>query len=339
MTAITVCVPVYNAALFVTETLQHIAAQEFADFRVVVSVDCSDDNSLELCRAFATDSRFEIIGQPTRLGWVGNVNALIAGVDTPMFCIVPHDDLIDPRYLTVLHDALMRDDRVGCAYSDLEMFGEMRGVIQQPSVRGNKQHRFLDVLLNHYSSVAFRGLVRRHDPNDRPLMPSGLPNDFAADTAWLISLASLGDLLRVPQLLYRKRYLASSVHAAWQKGTRSAQLLAYAHLIACCTRLAISETESAAAREELLVAGWLRACGYGNSPGTGAPCTKPEVAEVSSVYAVLLPPGKPPSIENIIARSEHPVLRDALHTRTSIATEANESVFRWLLRRTVGRFR
>ena len=110
MTAVTVCVPVYNAAPFVAETLQHIARQSFTDFKVIISVDPGDDSSLDICQSFASDSRFEIVAPPERLGWVGNVNALIARVDTPMFCITPHDDLLNAEYLSVMHDALMRDD-------------------------------------------------------------------------------------------------------------------------------------------------------------------------------------------------------------------------------------
>ena len=338
MTAITVCVPVYNGAAFVMETLQHIAAQEFADFRALISVDRGDDDSLEICRTFAADPRFEVVAQSERLGWVGNCNALIARVDTPMFCLTPHDDLLDPRFLAVMHDALMRDHEVCCAYSDIEMFGGLSGVIAQPGVRGSKQHRLLDVLLNHYPSVAFRGLVRRRDANDRPFLSRGTPNDFAADTAWLVTLASRGHLERIPQLLYKKRYLSSSVHAGWQKGPRAACLSEYAYLIAHCTQLALSETDNVTERHEILVAGRLRASGYTRLPGWGSPRTPLEVAEVATTYASLVP-GMPPALERIIEQSEHQVLRDAMQNHEMMGHRANEVGSRSLLQRLFSRLR
>ena len=39
MAAVTVCVPVFNAADFLAETLDSIAAQSLADIRVLISVD------------------------------------------------------------------------------------------------------------------------------------------------------------------------------------------------------------------------------------------------------------------------------------------------------------
>ena len=85
MTTVTVCVPAYNAAGWIADTLDSIAGQTFADFRVVISLDRSEDESESVCRRYLADPRFELVVQPNRLGWVGNVNALIARVETPFF--------------------------------------------------------------------------------------------------------------------------------------------------------------------------------------------------------------------------------------------------------------
>ena len=77
MNAVTVCVPVYNAAAFLAGTLDSITAQTFTDFKVLISLDRGDDDSEAICRRYLADRRFELIVQPRRLGWVGNVNALI----------------------------------------------------------------------------------------------------------------------------------------------------------------------------------------------------------------------------------------------------------------------
>src|SRR5688572_9092751 len=96
---ITVCVPVWNGASFVAETLECVRRQTQTDLRVLISDDHSDDDSAAVCQTFESDSRFEVVVQPERLGWVGNVNWLLKRVDTPFGCILPHDDLITPDYL------------------------------------------------------------------------------------------------------------------------------------------------------------------------------------------------------------------------------------------------
>ena len=62
-TAVTVCVPVFNAAVFLAETLDSIAAQSFADIKVLISLDRSDDDSESVCRHYLGDRRFELIVQ------------------------------------------------------------------------------------------------------------------------------------------------------------------------------------------------------------------------------------------------------------------------------------
>jgi len=312
MTAITVCVPAFNAAAFVRETLEHIAAQTFRDFKVVVSVDACDDDSEVVCREVETDSRFEIVTHPARLGWVGNVNWLIAQVETPFFCITPHADLLDPRYLEAMHNALVREPTAACAYSDIQCFGSQQGTIFQAPVRGHRMERVLDVLLNHYAAVTFRGLVRRGGEHDHPLLPVGIPRDFAADSAWTMRLALRGDLLRVPELLYRKRYDAATVHAGWSALPRAEHLRLYASMVAECTRVALEEVHDPAERDEILVAGLLRASGHSIAGGWGVPVHSLEIATAVAEYAVATRDfGRAPNADAVLARTTVSVLRKA----------------------------
>jgi glycosyltransferase involved in cell wall biosynthesis len=318
MTAITVCVPVYNAAAFVSETMEHIAAQTFRDFKVLVSIDRGDDDSESVCRRMLSDPRFEVVTQSMRLGWVGNVNALIARVDTPFFCITPHDDLLDPRYLEVMHNALTSEPSASCAYSDIQGFGTMQPVISQPAVRGSRIERVLDVLLNHYSAVTFRGLVRRRNEHDHPYLPTGIPRDFAADAAWTMRLVLRGELLRIPELLYRKRYDDTSVHAGWSQGSRAEQLGLYAAMVAMCTRLALEEITDSTERDEVLAAGLLRASGHTAAGGCAIPSSPLEIARAVADYVTATRDlGPLPDVDKVLAHTKVAVLRDAPDTHVS----------------------
>jgi hypothetical protein len=258
--AATVVVPVYDGAHTVAETLHHVASQRFTDFRVVVSIDRGTDESESVCRGFTGDRRFEVVAQPRRLGWVGNTNAAIRLVRTPAFCIVPHDDLLDPDYLGTVHDALSSDASIACAYTDLEGFGAQSPYVWQPGVSGDTPARALDVLLHHFPSVAFRGLVRRQHDTDFPVLPTGIDGDFAADTAWLMTLALRGALHRVPVTLYRKRYGSSSVHAGWSQWPAQVQRSRYLSLVATMTALALRGLD-ASVHCRIAAAGVLRATG------------------------------------------------------------------------------
>ena len=265
MAIVTVCVPVYNAEAFVAETLDSVVKQTLSDLRILISLDKSTDDSEGVCRRYLEDPRVELIVQPDRLGWVGNVNALITRVDTPYFCIVPHDDRLHPRYLSEVLALADSDPAIACAYSDIEGFGANRQRFEQPEIRGERLERVLDVLLNHYCAVAFRGVVRRFGPGDRPFVPTGLRGDVAADAAWMVQLALRGELRRVPATLYAKRYAADSVHAAWFRYSRLERIALWAEQAAACTRIALEHVVDPVDRNIVLAAALMRVAGVGDA--------------------------------------------------------------------------
>lgn len=211
----TLCIPAWNATGFLAETLEACARQDVPGLRILVSVDGADAATAAACAPFLADPRFAVVVQSQRLGWVGNTNALIAAVRTEHFAIMPHDDLPAPDWLAALHHALAAHPDAVCAYADLEGFGTQEITFAQPEIVGPPLARRLDTLLDHYACVPYRGLFRLRVPEVRPYLPAGLPGDVAADTAWLMELACLGELRRVPRILVRKRYRAGNTHGGW----------------------------------------------------------------------------------------------------------------------------
>jgi hypothetical protein len=112
-------------------------------------------------------------------------------------------------------------------YSDIEVFGNRKGIITQPSVTGSPLTRQLSLLLDHWAAVAFRGLTRL-DAVRKVGVPTGSPfEDYAADTVWMAQLARAGELQRVPLSLYRKRYHSTNTHSAWRRWSREEKVVAW----------------------------------------------------------------------------------------------------------------
>jgi len=287
MAQITVCVPVYNAAEFIAETLDRVAAQTFTDFKVLISIDQASDRSEEICRRYLTRPNWELIVQPKNLGWVGNVNALIERVDTPYFCITPHDDLLDPRYLAEVYAVAESDTAISCVYSDIRSFGSRVTNITQPEIRGGRLDRVCDFFLNHYVAISFRGLIRRKHQNDRPFLPVGLRRNFASDSVWILDLALRGELRRIPECLYFKRYAESTVHAAWSRWERQEVLSLWAEQAARCVQRALPHFDDADERTMILAAGFMRASGA-SRPSVFSPQDPLETAMAAPTFLLEL---------------------------------------------------
>lgn len=242
---VTVCVPVYNGAEFVRETLQSACDQTWNDLRISVSVDRSVDNSVGICQEFLYDSRCTVIEQADRLGWVGNVNALLRTVDTEYFVILPHDDILDRRYVERLLEEARRVPSAAIVYSDIECFGDNNDRRYEAALTGETKSRIVEFLTGHGDAVAFRGLVRTSVSGRDTYLRDNVYDGFAADTLWLLQLVCRGELHRLPEALYRKRVSGSSVVRGWSAWDRDRLVASWIEHCAGCAEVAL-----AAARDD-----------------------------------------------------------------------------------------
>ena len=155
---VSVVVPIYNTAAYLTECLSSIASQSFPDFEVWMIDDGSTDQSGEIAQAFAEqDSRFHLIHQENR-GLSGARNAGILMCSGEYLSFVDSDDRVDSNYLLRLYETAEKEkaDIVCCNFSQyFPRSGRLkRCLIQKPAgiYDGISATRSLvhDVLLRSY---------------------------------------------------------------------------------------------------------------------------------------------------------------------------------------------
>jgi hypothetical protein len=212
---VTIGVPVYHGEGFVAETLRTIQEQTYQDFQVIIALDGPQPASEAACQPFLNDPRFRLVVQPTRLGWVDNLNWIMAQVDTPFWCYQAHDDLIAPHYLATLIHTARQAPEAAIVYSDLVTFGWRTFKLVQPSVTGNAAARQLALLGWHHPSGAFRGLTRLEALRHAGGVRHNTMEDFSVDTTWMAAAARWGELRRVPLEMYYKRYHDQNEHVKW----------------------------------------------------------------------------------------------------------------------------
>jgi glycosyltransferase involved in cell wall biosynthesis len=247
-------VPVWRGASFVAETLQSVLNQRGVRFKLIVSIDGADAESERACQPFTSDPRVRVLVQPSRLGWVKNTAAALAVAleGAEFVCVQPHDDWIEQDYLAALLDTARNRTQAAVVFSDLIAFGAtIGGVISQDSVTGTPMERQLSLLTRHYDAVAYRGLIRAFALKSLPPISCNDCSDFAADTVWMGRLARAGELVRVPQALYHKRYHAHSAHAAWTTWPMERKVAAW--IQHCLDMLAEALTVAACGEERRLL--------------------------------------------------------------------------------------
>jgi len=98
--AISVCIPTYNGAKYIAQTIESILNQTFTDFEIIVSDDGSSDNTLEIVGSF-NDPRIVRIDRLSKVGAEANWNNAVATASASLVKLVCQDDLLYPQCLEV----------------------------------------------------------------------------------------------------------------------------------------------------------------------------------------------------------------------------------------------
>lgn len=98
---VSVCVITYNSGKTVLETLESVSAQSYPDIELIVSDDCSSDDTVDLCRKWLEDNstRFfsaRIITGEKNEGVAGNLNRAVSAASGEWIKTLAGDDVLMP---------------------------------------------------------------------------------------------------------------------------------------------------------------------------------------------------------------------------------------------------
>ncbi len=210
---ISVIVPVYNSAAFLSETLDSLKNQTFREFEVILVDDGStDETPLILEKICARDERFRAL----RIPHSGAYNARLAGIreaEGSYVAFCDSDDLYLPDCLEKLFRQAEKTgaDVTVCGYTREDM---KTGTIHSPEMTGLGDRVYsypalLDVLPRVNASVwnkLFRAELLQH------ALILEQPPRFAEDLLFLCSLYPfLRKIAFLSETLYRYRVRAGSV--------------------------------------------------------------------------------------------------------------------------------
>ena len=101
---ISVCIPAYNATLYIDKCIESILSQSFGDFELIIVEDCSSDDTLSKLEAWsAKDTRIKLMRHEKNKGVSGSYNDALQSAEGKYVAIIDNDDYILPGYLENLH--------------------------------------------------------------------------------------------------------------------------------------------------------------------------------------------------------------------------------------------
>lgn len=98
MGLVSICIPTYNGAKFLSECLESAIAQTYANVEILIVDDCSSDNSVQIAGGYAErDGRIKVYVNEENLGLVGNWNRCIENANGEWIKYLFQDDVLYPE--------------------------------------------------------------------------------------------------------------------------------------------------------------------------------------------------------------------------------------------------
>ena len=201
---VSVCIPVYNRPDYVAEAIESVLGQTFTDFELIVTDNCSTNNTPEVIKSYATkDNRIKYYRNEYNMIIASNINRamLIARGEyiKPLFS----DDKLSPRCLEVFVDKMDKHTNVSLITSFSQYIGKsdyIKGESRFPGIGELDGKTYQKDILVHgnWPGSPSTGMFRRKD------LHIGL---FQHTWYWLgdmemwMRLLGIGNIYVVPEIL------------------------------------------------------------------------------------------------------------------------------------------
>jgi hypothetical protein len=221
---LTIGVPVYNGERFLAQSLDALLAQDFGDFRLIISDNASTDSTPEIAEEYARlDPRVEVIHQPTNVGGAANFSLLVGLADTPYFKWASADDICAPTFVSRCIRELEQHPDAVLAYSRTLIIDDAGQPLLQYDDRlatldPNPAARLVDYVRMRGLSNAAQGVIR----TDALRRTSLIQPKVSSDLTLLAELLLHGGYVLVPDRLFQRRKVATSAGLG-QLSTRALQ--------------------------------------------------------------------------------------------------------------------
>jgi hypothetical protein len=204
---VTIGMPAYNGGRYLAKSLDSLLNQDYPNWELVISDDCSTDETESIAGEYALkDKRIRYVRQETNLGEMANFNFTLRQAQGPYFMWAADHDLWDPTFISRCVAGLEADPSAVLAYPQCFLIDENGAAIEEMDDQ-------IDVgqasALARYKHLIWRlvicnmvyGVARR----EAMVATGGYLDVLAPDRLVLARLAIQGPIVRVGGHLFLRR--------------------------------------------------------------------------------------------------------------------------------------
>lgn len=204
---VSVGLPVYNGGKFLPQAIESILAQDLGDFELIISDNCSTDQTEEICLDYQRrDQRVRYYRLDENLGALTNFLNVLGLAEAPFFMWASHDDLREKTFMSSCFAPLDKDLSVALVYPRakvLDANSHFLGIAQDRLLADQEspQERFKHLIWEIGMCNAFYGIFRASILKKVKSWWTSLFFDNLA----LAEIALLGKIVQIEEPLFVRR--------------------------------------------------------------------------------------------------------------------------------------
>lgn len=201
---VSVCVITYNSSSTIVETLESVKNQSYKNIELIISDDCSTDNTVSICQQWLSEckDRFlnsKVVFTDCNKGISGNINRAVSEANGSWLKLIAGDDILLPDCIQYYVNQIVFFQNTSIFLSKVQPF--------QVAANGIKH---LEVTNNYGNEIAYFNKLSAYDQCRYLLQEGG--NILAAPTLFIQA-----DLLR--QYPYNESYRYMEDYPQWVRLT------------------------------------------------------------------------------------------------------------------------
>ena len=131
MPLVSVAVITFNSSKYVLETLESIKAQTYQNIELIISDDCSTDNTMQLCKIWCEQNkerfaRIQYVEVEQNTGVSANCNRAEDACEAEWVKLIAGDDMLLPNCLTDFMEYVQTHEDVVYVFGKIELFDDIQ---------------------------------------------------------------------------------------------------------------------------------------------------------------------------------------------------------------------
>lgn len=139
----------YNGGKYLKEQIDSILNQTYTNIRLIISDDCSTDNTREILKQYEKNEKIKVFYQEKNLGYIRNFEFLLKQVKSNLYMLSDQDDVWKKDKIAKSVEKLKKEN-LDLVFCDLEVVDENLNLIQESFNKYMKLERKIKKYINTY---------------------------------------------------------------------------------------------------------------------------------------------------------------------------------------------